>query len=339
MRITITGSRSVGKSTIASLLARRVQLPYCSSDEIGEKAMRRHGGLDAAIKSGVIKKFIKGSAYSLIRDVYKKHRFVFDVSGGAVSSIEFPEASEKVRKTAKRRSIVIGLLPARSMRESVALLARREATRKHFLHLSKNEVLKKTRRHFKKLPPLFKKFCDKIIYTKGKTPEEIAAEIIAFLREKQGLSFSDIKKHYAKKDAMHKWAHILRIREHAKKIIRKGSPALDKSKLEFLIHYHGLKDYVKKNQGKFIPGDVQSLLRHTKHPRTPEEKIVHDANLLDNLGKRGIRKALFVGKLKGRTKEETHAYLKRALKKVKFYTKQGEEIGKRELAEMREALS
>jgi adenylate kinase family enzyme len=81
MKITIVGPRSVGKTTIAKMLARKLRLPYISSDEMGEKAMRKYGGLDAAIKSGIIKKFIKKSGYSIIRRAYKKDEFVFDLSG------------------------------------------------------------------------------------------------------------------------------------------------------------------------------------------------------------------------------------------------------------------
>src|SRR3989344_5422199 len=104
MIITITGPRSVGKSTISKLVARKLGLKYVSSDEMGERALKKEGGLDKAIKSGVIGQFIKDSAYSLIREQYLKNNFVFDLSGGAVSSKKFPEASEKVRKIAKEKS-------------------------------------------------------------------------------------------------------------------------------------------------------------------------------------------------------------------------------------------
>lgn len=55
MKITITGPRSVGKSTIGRLVARKLKMKYISSDEIGDKALKKEGGLDKAIKSGIIK--------------------------------------------------------------------------------------------------------------------------------------------------------------------------------------------------------------------------------------------------------------------------------------------
>jgi len=54
MKITITGPRSVGKTTISKLLADKIKISYYSSDEISEKEFARYGGLDAVIKSGKI---------------------------------------------------------------------------------------------------------------------------------------------------------------------------------------------------------------------------------------------------------------------------------------------
>ncbi len=132
MRITVTGPRSVGKSTISRLLAKRIKIKYYSSDEIGEKAMKRYGGLDKSIKSGIIDKFIKKSAYGLIRNVYKEDNLVFDLSGGAISSKKHSEASKKVREIAKNNSIIVGLLPYKNDSKSIKFLFSREKRRKHF---------------------------------------------------------------------------------------------------------------------------------------------------------------------------------------------------------------
>lgn len=187
MKITITGPRSVGKTTIAKLLAKRLKLTCYSSDEIGEKAMNSYGGLDKAIKSGIIKKFIKKSSYGLIRSVYKKNNFVFDLSGGAVTSREFAEASRKVRNTAKKNSVVIGLLPSKKLKESAQFLYEREKKRVHFQQLDQANLLKKTRRDLKKFPPLFKDFCDHIVYVKNKKPRVIVDEIVENLKKGESM--------------------------------------------------------------------------------------------------------------------------------------------------------
>lgn len=183
MIITITGPRSIGKSTISKIVAKKLKLRYISSDEIGEKAMKKFGGLDKAIKSGLIKKFIKKDAYGLIRKEYKRDNFVFDLSGGSISSTDFPEASKKVKKVAKSRSIVIGLLPFTDEDKVVKLLFKREKNRKHFRNTNKKELSEKVRRHYKKFPKIFKTFCDLVVYTENERPLVIADEIVNFVHE------------------------------------------------------------------------------------------------------------------------------------------------------------
>jgi len=182
MIITITGPRSIGKSTISRLVSKKLKLRYLSSDEIGEKALKKEGGLDKAIKSGLIKKLIKKGAYSLIRKEYLRDNFVFDLSGGSISSTEFPEASQKVRKIANAKSIVIGLLPFKDKNKSIKLLFNREKKRKHFKDLDKKVLLSKVKRHYKKFPPILKNFCNILIYTENKNPKEIANEIVNRLK-------------------------------------------------------------------------------------------------------------------------------------------------------------
>ena len=178
MQITITGPRSVGKTTISKLVAKKLKLQYYSSDEIGEKHLKKYGGLDKAIKSGIIAKFIDKSAYGLIRNVYKKENFVFDLSGGSISSTKHAEASKKVREVAIQKSIVIGLLPSKKQNESIKYIFEREQNRLHFKDLNKDELLTKTKKDYKKFPPIFQEFCNFIIYTKDKTPKEISDEIV-----------------------------------------------------------------------------------------------------------------------------------------------------------------
>lgn len=178
MRITITGPRSVGKSTISRIVAKKLKLKYISSDEIGDKAMKKYGGLDKAIKAGIIGKFIKKSGYGLIRKEYRKDNFVFDLSGGSVSSNKYKEASRKVREIAKRKSIVISLLPYKKVKMSVNFLFKREKKRKHFKNMPKDDLFKKVIRNYRKYPSIVKNLSNHIIYTENKTPIKIADEII-----------------------------------------------------------------------------------------------------------------------------------------------------------------
>ncbi|HLD15423.1 MAG TPA: shikimate kinase [Candidatus Nanoarchaeia archaeon] len=206
MKITITGPRSVGKTTVSKLVAKKLGLKYVSSDEIGEKALKKHGGLDKAIKSGAIGKFIKDSSYGLIRKQYIKDNFIFDLSGGSISSTKYFEASAKVRKIAKDKSIIIGLLPSRNKKESVNLLFSREKERSHFKNMDNKELFKETNKDYNKFPPIFSKLCNLIIYTKGKTLKNIAQEIVNKIvknnkHQDKSYRFNELKKLYKRDQA------------------------------------------------------------------------------------------------------------------------------------------
>jgi len=181
MNITITGPRSVGKSTIAKLLAKKLKLKYLSSDNLGEKHLKKHGGLDKAIKSGKIKEFIKKKGYTLILKEYNKKDFVFDLSIGAFASQDFKKASRDLRKKAKQKSLIIGLLPSKKTKESVDLLFSREAKRKHFKKSDKKALFDRTKKRYPIQRDALLKNCDKVIYTGNQKPKRVVKEILEVL--------------------------------------------------------------------------------------------------------------------------------------------------------------
>lgn len=130
------------------------------------------------------------------------------------------------------------------------------------------------------------------------------------------------------KDSMHNWKHILRIKKKVA-LLRKDYSDLDEDKLNFIICFHGQKEWVKKNENilKVPKNYLLSLYRHAKKPITNEEKIVWDANALESVGKFGIKKALQVGRELGRSKKETSIYISDNLWKAKFYTPLGRKLG------------
>jgi shikimate kinase len=178
MKITLTGPRSIGKTTVSKMLADKLGLSCISSDEIAEEYFKEHGGLDKAIKSGKIDELITSGSYRAVIDIYEKDGFVFDLSGGAFSSDKFSEASGEIRDAAKKNSIIVGMLPSKDTEESIAFLFEREKKREHFKGIDEKELLEKVMKSYLRLPKLFDMFCDIIIYTKGKSPEEVASEIV-----------------------------------------------------------------------------------------------------------------------------------------------------------------
>ena len=182
MIVTVTGPRSVGKTTISKILAKKLKLSYISSDEIGEKETKKEGGLDKAIKSGFIKNIIEKKGHSLIEKEYKKDNFIFDLSGGAFGSKSFLRASEKVRKISREKSIVIGLLPYKDKKRAIKFLFEREKNRIHFKEMNKKDLFEKTKKSYVKFPKIFEENCNLIIYTENKTSNKIAKEILNNLR-------------------------------------------------------------------------------------------------------------------------------------------------------------
>ena len=178
MRITITGPRSVGKTSISKLVAKKLRVKYISSDEIGEKAFKKYGGLDNAIKTGKINEVINNGGYNLILKEYKKKDFVFDLSMGSFSSRSMGKAAEEIRKAAKKNSIVIGLLPSKDIFYSVFTLFNRERKRKHFKSSNKIKLFFTTLRKYPYFRRILKQNTNLMIYTKGKTPKEISKEIV-----------------------------------------------------------------------------------------------------------------------------------------------------------------
>jgi shikimate kinase len=178
MNISITGPRSVGKTTISKLVARKLKLNYISSDELGEKAFKKEGGLDKVIKSGKIKEIINSGGYKLILEIYRKNKnFVFDLSAGAFTSRSMGEASKEIRKLSKEKSIVIGLLPYKSRIKSTFILFNRERKRYHFKDSNKFKLLIRTLRKFIHVKKILLENSSFVIYTKKKNPQEISEEI------------------------------------------------------------------------------------------------------------------------------------------------------------------
>jgi len=140
---------------------------------------------------------------------------------------------------------------------------------------------------------------------------------------------SFVKPLYNNKDSMHNFNHVLRIKRKVA-LLKKGYK-VDEGRLYFLVNFHGLKDFVKQHEKVLLKSYPKSYLisvyRHTSHPVNVEEKLVSDANLLESVGRFGIKKALRVGKERRQTKQQTLNYMRKNIKKIRFYTKLGKKQG------------
>jgi len=143
-----------------------------------------------------------------------------------------------------------------------------------------------------------------------------------------------IKKLRKARDPAHDFAHVKRVMRLASVIADKS---FDKEKLLLLCLLHGLtheeeksvKGILEQMYGKDAASDIiKSAKRLTKNPETYEEKVVHDANLLDSLGAVGMARAFMKGGYEKQSIKKTIEIIKRNTKR-KFLTKRGRTLGRR----------
>jgi adenylate kinase family enzyme len=106
--ITITGPRSVGKSTISKLLSKKLKLKYISSDELGEKLSKNFGGLDKAIKSGKIKELIRKKGYTEILKQYIDFLYKREAKRSHFKNVDKEQLLERTkRRYPQQRDILL----------------------------------------------------------------------------------------------------------------------------------------------------------------------------------------------------------------------------------------
>lgn len=147
---------------------------------------------------------------------------------------------------------------------------------------------------------------------------------------------SFVKPLYSKKDPMHGFSHILRIKRKVS-LFKKGYRELDRDLILFLIYFHGIKKWVKDNKKKVImlgfkEEHIKSLTRADDAPRRNEEKIVCDANAIENVGRFGIHKSNVLAKYYQQTLEETTNLQRGFIGEYKFYTPLGKKLGAKGIA-------
>ncbi len=182
--LTITGPRSVGKTTISKEISKRLLLEYISSDELADKELKKEGGLDKSIKSNKIRGFIKNKSFNLLKSVYEsKNGFVMDLAGGAISSEKHSDVSLRIRDLSKNNSLVVMFLPSKNIFYSIIFLFRREIKRKHFKDENKFKIFKNTLKDYRKLRKISKEWPDIVFYVGGKDLSLITNEVVDFFED------------------------------------------------------------------------------------------------------------------------------------------------------------
>lgn len=186
--ILLIGPLTVGKSTVGKLLAQQLALPYIELDDLSWDYYKEKGfdqkAAENLMDSGI--SFSEFMAHVKPLEAYAVERFVADhpesiLDFGAGHIVHEDEALfQQVQNAFAPHPYVILLIPSPDIDESITILGKRILKRikqlgegyswaieenKHFIrYLSNNKLAKIT------------------IYTKDKTSEEIASEIITHLQ-------------------------------------------------------------------------------------------------------------------------------------------------------------
>jgi len=185
MMIVLIGPMSVGKSTVANLLAERLHLPrYCLDksrwayyreigfDEQHARELAAAGSLNEALR------YCKPFEVHAVERHMAEHRDGVVDFGAGYSVQDDPALQERVRKALAPYENIVLLLPSPDVAESVAYLNERidpnlSFINEHYITHPANRSLAKV-----------------IVYTRGKTPEEVCEEIESALDLKPSAGIS-----------------------------------------------------------------------------------------------------------------------------------------------------
>ncbi len=182
IRISISGPRSVGKTSVSKIISKKLNLDFYSSDEMMEKKTKSIGGLDKAIKSGKLGRELLESAPELAEEILKSEEFILDLSGGAISSEKYLDIAENILSLVKENSFLIGLLPFKNNKESFEFLFLREKERVHFKEMELGGLRKKVEKDYIKVKKKLLEVADNIFYLEGRSSEEASEEIINYIK-------------------------------------------------------------------------------------------------------------------------------------------------------------
>lgn len=173
MKLTLIGPRSIGKTTIGKVLAKKLKIPYFDFDKYVEKEIH---GIDNHIKNyGVDSYRIKEQKIlkKFIKSLPKK--FVISVGGGTIAS-QMKTISRNNSKILKKISKIIYLSPSDSRNKAVNMLYKREKKRKGrktYIEVKNLFILRK---------PVYEKVYDIKVEINKKSIKSIVNEIIKKLK-------------------------------------------------------------------------------------------------------------------------------------------------------------
>ncbi|MEZ4862015.1 MAG: shikimate kinase [Caldilineaceae bacterium] len=171
----LIGPMGAGKSTLGKLLAAQLGRPQVSLDQIRWDYYKEIG-YDAAVQraiseregfAGVYRYWKPFEIHAVERALQEHHGCVMDFGAGH-SVHEDPAAFERIHRLLAPHPNVVLLLPSPDPDEAIALLRERTPFKVNGVPFTRYLVTH----------PAFQQLATQVVYTQGKTPEEICVEIL-----------------------------------------------------------------------------------------------------------------------------------------------------------------
>jgi len=164
----IIGPRSIGKSSVGKILAKKLKIPFFDFDKVVENKI---GSIDLYIEKKGFDQTRK-KEHEILKIFVKKlpKKFVLSLGGGTIAS-QLKEISYANFKLLKDKGTLICLIPFKSNSKSIRLLYRREKTRRG------NQSLKQIKNLYSLRYPIYRKIANKIFFVKNKKISKIVNEI------------------------------------------------------------------------------------------------------------------------------------------------------------------
>lgn len=163
MRIVLIGFMGSGKSTVAQILAKKLNLNHYGTDYLVRGYLGRKS-IEEIFKKDGEKKFREAET-KIIKDLEKKDSCIISSGGGVVMK---PKDMESLKKNSK----------------VIYLKTEFETILKRVKTLKNRPLLKdkdKAKQIYTERLPFYKKAADVIIETEGKSPKAIASEIASLV--------------------------------------------------------------------------------------------------------------------------------------------------------------